>query len=218
VPWTDPHYYFVRSSGTGTTQLPSRAINVDPTAWWGLDRLSAGNVVDSMKAIDPSVAERAIGLLSSDFADDNRDNLRELAFQQRGQKFAYLPDSTPVSTDKANVRDGHYPIWGAIHFLAATDNGVPSAAARALVNQFIVPKLDETLVSAIIDAGFVPPCAMKVTHTMEVGALTTFQPPFGCSCFYENQVNHTSTCKTCSSPAECPTATPACNYGFCEKQ
>jgi len=218
VPWIDPHYYFVRSSGTGTTQLPSRAINVDPTTWWGLDRLSAGNLVDSMKAIDPSVAERAIGLLSSDFADDNRDNLRELAFQQRGQRFAYLPDSTPVSTDKANVRDGHYPIWGAIHFLAATDNGVPSAAARALVNQFIVPKLDENLVSAIIGAGFVPPCAMKVTHSMEVGTLTAFQPPFGCSCFYENQVNHTTACHACTSPADCTSAAPACNYGFCEKQ
>jgi hypothetical protein len=171
-----------------------------------------------MKAIDPSFAELAIGILSSDFADDNRNNLRELAFQQRGQRFAYLPDSNAVSTDKANVRDGHYPIWGAIHFLAATENGVPSAAARALISQFTVPKLDESLVSAIIGAGFVPPCAMKVTHTMEVGTLTAFQPPFGCSCFYENQVNHTTACHTCTSPADCTSAAPACNYGFCEKQ
>lgn len=218
IPWIDPHYYFVRSSGTGTTQLPSRATNIDPTLWWGLDRLSAGNLVDSMKAIDPSFAERAIGLLSSDFADDNRNNLRELAFQQRGQHFAYLPDSNAVSTDKANVRDGHYPIWGAIHFLAATENGVPLPAARALISQFTVAKLDENLVSAIIGAGFVPPCAMKVKHDMEVGTLSAFQPTFGCSCFYENQVNHTTTCHTCASTADCSSAAPACNYGFCEKQ
>jgi hypothetical protein len=219
TPWTDPHNYFVRSSGTGTIQLPSRAIGADPAMWWGLDRLSAGNLVDSMKVIDPSLAERAIGLLSSDFADDNRANLRELAFQQRGQHYAYLPDSNPDSIDKANVRDGHYPIWGAIHFLATTDSsGVPSPAAGALIGQFFVSKLEQSLVSAIVDAGFVPPCAMKVTHSAEVGMLMPFQPPFGCSCFYDNAVNHTTACHTCSSPADCSSSAPACNYGFCEKQ
>jgi hypothetical protein len=91
-------------------------------------------------------------------------------------------------------------------------------AARALISQFTVAKLDENLVSAIIGAGFVPPCAMKVKHDMEVGTLSAFQPTFGCSCFYENQVNHTTTCHTCASTADCSSAAPACNYGFCEKQ
>src|SRR5262249_54464486 len=48
APWTDPTQYFIRSSGTGTIQMPSRKINTMPTAWWGLDRLSASNLVDSM--------------------------------------------------------------------------------------------------------------------------------------------------------------------------
>src|SRR6185436_15925286 len=60
VPWTDPWLYFIRASGTGTVQLPSRAIGVDPAAWWGIDRLSATDLVASMVAVDPSAAERAI--------------------------------------------------------------------------------------------------------------------------------------------------------------
>ena len=218
APWIDPHYYFVRSSGTGTVQLPSRAIGLDPTMWWGIDRLSATNLVASMEAIDPSLAEGVIGLLSSDFADKSRANLRELAFQQRGQKFGYLADSTTESYDKANVRDGHYPIWGAIHLTAATTNGVPSQAASALITQFTVPKLDQNLVAAIVQSGFVPACAMNVMHTAEVGPLTAFTPAFGCGCFYDKRVNGATSCQSCGGPGDCSSSTPACNYGYCEKQ
>jgi len=217
-PWSDPHFYFTRSSGTGTTQLVARTVTVDPTMVWGIDRLSAGNLVASMEAIDPSVAENVIGLLSSDFADRSRANLRELAFQEHGQIYGYLPDSSVDSVDKANVRDGHYPIWGAIHLIAATQNGVPSQAASALITQFTVPKLDPELVAAIIDSGFVPPCAMKVNHTSELGALAGFEPAFGCSCFYDAKVNGKSTCTACGGPADCPSSAPACNYGYCEVQ
>ncbi len=132
APWTDAKYYFTRSSGTGTVQLVSKAIGIDPNMWWGIDRLSAPNLVASMQAIDPLVSESVIGVLSADFADRARSNLRQLAFQQRGQKYGYLPDSSPQVSDKANVRDGHYPIWGAIHFYANTTAGVPSQAASAL--------------------------------------------------------------------------------------
>lgn len=218
MPWTDPRLYFIRSSGTGTVQLPSRAIGIDPGAWWGIDRLSADNLVASLEAVDPSQAEGAIGILSSDFADRNRDNLRVLAFQQHGQRYAYYPDSNAVSFDKANVRDGHYPIWGAIHFMAATDNAVPSEAARALIKQFTVPKLDQTLVTAIIDAGFVPPCAMKVTHSSEIGPLSAFQPDFGCGCFYDKKVTGATSCQTCTASGDCTGAAKVCNYGFCEVQ
>lgn len=218
LPWTDPRLYFIRSAGTGTVQLPSRAITIDPGAWWGIDRLSADNLVASLEAVDPSQAEGAIGILSSDFADRSRANLRVLAFQQHGQRYAYYPDRAADSFDKANVRDGHYPIWGAIHFMAATDNAVPSEAARALITQFTVPKLDPTLVSAIIDAGFVPPCAMKVTHSSEIGPLSAFQPDFPCGCFYDKKVTGQASCQACTTPGDCTGAARACNYGFCEAQ
>ena len=218
APWSDPHYYFTRSSGTGTTQLAARGISLDPAKVWGIDRLSAANLAASLEAVDPSVAERAIGLLSSDFADRSRKNVRVLAFQQRGQLHAYLPDSSGARFDKSNVRDGHYPIWGAIHLMAATQSGVPSETARALLTRLTVAKLELEMVSAIIKSGFVPSCAMKVNHTSELGPLSIFKPEFGCGCFYDNEVNGRTSCTTCGGPGDCPTSAPACNYGYCEAQ
>jgi hypothetical protein len=222
MPWTDDQYYFTRGAGTGTTILPSMAIKLDPTRWWGIDRLSATNLVASMVAVDPTAAERTIGVLSSDFADKNRGNLRTLAFQQAGQKFGYLPDSTKDSFDKANVRDGHYPIWGAIHLMAATaSGGAPSPAASALISQLVASMLKQPVLTAIVAAGFVPSCAMTVTHDAEVGQLRAYKPAFDCSCFFEQQVNNGAAparCKSCRGPSDCGGATPACNYGFCEAQ
>jgi ABC-type phosphate transport system substrate-binding protein len=217
-PWVDPRLYFVRSSGTGTVQLVSRAINVPATAWWGIDRLSADNLRDSLEGIDPTVAEQAIGVLSSDFADRARANLNVLAFQAAGQSCGYLPDSTPVSYDKENVRDGHYPIWGPIHLYAATTNGVPSAAADALVRRFSVPRLEQTLLDAIVGAGYIPSCAMRVRRDQEMGPVVAWKPQFGCGCYYESKVNNHSTCAVCGGPGDCPASRPACNYGFCEEQ
>jgi hypothetical protein len=218
APWTDPRLFFVRSPGTGTIQLTSRAINVPPTAWWGIDRLSSDNLRDSMEGIDPASAEQAIGVLSSDFADQARDNLRVLAFQGAGQSCGYLPDSSPTSFDKANVRDGHYPIWGPIHLYATTTNGVPSPAADALVTRFSVPRLDQKLIDAVIQAGYIPACAMRVRRDQEMGPLMSFQPQFGCGCYFDNKVNGRSTCDACGGPGDCPASRPACNYGFCEVQ
>jgi hypothetical protein len=217
-PWTDPTLYFVRSAGTGTIQLPSRAIDVPASAWWGIDRLSADNLTASLEGIDPNSAEKAIGVLSSDFADRARDNLRVLMFQARGAGCAYLPDSTPTSYDKANVRDGHYPIWGPIHLFTVNNNSVPSLAAGALVTRFSVPRLEQPLLDAIVASGYIPQCAMKVQRTQEMGALASYQPQFGCGCYFEAKVNGKSTCKTCSGPGDCPSTAPACNYGYCEIQ
>lgn len=216
APWTDPTLYFVRGAGTGTSQLASRAIEVSPDQWWGLDRTSAANLLASMESVDPTVAEKAIGVLSSEFADSDRVKLRELAFQQHGESCGYLPDSASGAFDKQNVRDGHYPIWGALHLFAPTVNGVPSQAAGALVTRFTVPKLDPTLVGAVISAGFIPSCAMAVLRTTDLGPLASSQPQFGCGCFYAKQVSGSTSCASCAGAGDCPTSAPACNYGYCE--
>jgi hypothetical protein len=217
-PWSDPRLFFVRGSGTGTIQLTSKAINVPPTGWWGIDRLSSENLKESMEGIDPMSAEGAIGVLSSDFADQARPGLRQLYFQAAGQTCGYLTDSTKDSYDKANVRDGHYPTWGPIHLYAQTTNGVPSPAADALVTRFAVPKLDQKLLDAIVAGGYIPHCAMRVKRDQEMGPVMAYQPPFGCGCYYDAAVNGRSTCSPCNGPGDCPSSRPACNYGFCEVQ
>jgi hypothetical protein len=102
--------------------------------------------------------------------------------------------------------------------MAATQNSVPSDAARALITRLTVPKLDREMVSAIIESGFVPSCAMKVNHASELGPLTRFKPEFGCGCFYDHEVTHKTSCTLCGGPGDCPTSAPACNYGYCEAQ
>ncbi len=218
APWTDPTLYFVRSSGTGTMQLPARAISVPSNQWWGIDRLSADNLRDTMEGIDPGSAEKAIGVLSSDFADRARANLRVLSFQGQGQSCGYLPDSTDETFDKANVRDGHYSIWGPIHLFTTNQNSVPSQAAGALVTRFTVPKLEEPLLDAIIGSGYIPACAMRVHRDSEMGPLESYQPELSCGCYFDNQVNGKSSCGVCTGPADCSSDHPACNYGFCEIQ
>jgi len=217
-PWTDPKLFFIRAAGTGTIQLSSKAIDVLPGKWWGIDRLSADNVRDSMEGIDPNSAEKAIGVISSDFADKARNNLRVLSFQGVGQNCGYLPDSNATSLDKVNVRDGHYPIWGPIHLYAQTTNGVPSDAAKALVTRFSVPRLEQQLLAAIVNSGYIPACAMRVKRDQEMGPLASFQPELGCGCFFESIVNGRSNCATCKTSADCPSTRNACNYGFCEQQ
>ena len=163
-----------------------------------------------------SAPDASIGILSIDYADKARGNLRVLFLQAEGQMTGYLPDSSATSTNKANVRDGHYPLWGYVHFYAATSNGAPSASAGAFVTRFSVPKLDRDLVNAMIDASLVPQCAMKVARDAEVGAFIPNPYKFQCGCYFDFRTTGRASCNACASPNECPPSTPACNYGICE--
>ncbi|MEO8555020.1 MAG: hypothetical protein ABI678_33805, partial [Kofleriaceae bacterium] len=219
MPWTDPKLYFIRNSGSGTQQMISRAINVDAKKWWGLDRGSSGAVRDKMEAVTPDKAEQSIGIISTDFADAERSRLRILSFKGTDQTCAYYPDSTLFTRDKANVRDGHYGIWGPIHFYANVTNGSPSTAAGALVTRFTLPRLDQAMLDAIIKIGFVPSCAMNVSRSEEMGPLSQYSPEFHCGCYFDATVpggTAPANCKACNGPADCDPAHPACNNGFCE--
>jgi len=219
APYVDPTLFFVRNSGSGTQQMISRAIEIDAKKWWGIDRGASGKVRDLLEAVPQTKSGASIGILSTDFADAERARLRILAFKAKGQDCGYLPDSTAFTRDKTNVRDGHYAIWGPVHFFAQVSGGVPSAAAAAFVTRFSLPRLDQPLLDAITKSGLVPACAMKVQRTAEMGPLTPFLPNFACGCYFEANVpNGTApaSCIPCDGPAACPASAPACNNGFCE--
>jgi hypothetical protein len=223
APWTNPSLYFVRNSGTGTQQMIGHAINVPAGSFWGIDRGSAAEVDALLRVIsDQQLAEQSIGIISADYYDDDRSNLKALAFKADGQECAYLPDSTAYKKDKENVRDGHYPIWGPVHFFATVSEGVPvSAAAQAFVSVVSVPNLPKALLDAFIGSSLVPACAMKVQRSSELGALSTYQPPFGCGCYFEASLNGAapSGCTSCNTANDCTDPShPACNLGFCEVQ
>ena len=216
-PWIDPAYYFVRNASSGTQQMLASAIGAPAPNWWGGDRGGSGAVASQMGLLlDPTIAEKAIGILAGDVAAQTPDLLRVLKFQAKGQSCAYAPDSSPFILDKTNLRDGHYPIWGPVHFFARTTNGIPSVAASALVSRFAAPKPDQKLLDSIIATHVVPKCAMRVTRSIEMGPLSSYTTDSRCSCYYEKGATGKTSCQVCTKASECPGSAPACNYGYCE--
>jgi len=175
-PWENPQFLYIRGQGTATLRLVAKEIGLLPNQFWGTDQGNAAAMAANLGVLTkPEEANAALGIIGSDFYDQpiNRDRIKALGFQAGGQKCAYLPDSSLTSLDKINVRDGHYPLWGRIHFFAARANGLfVSPTATAFLTLFSNPYLDPEILAALIKAGFVPPCAMKVTRTQELGDFT----------------------------------------------
>jgi hypothetical protein len=212
-PWTKPDLYFVRNAGTGTQQMIGRAIRVSADRFWGIDQGSALNMAQTLTLInDPVQAQQAIGIISVDYYDTNRMKLKALAFKASGQTCAYLPDSSAHTADKRNVRDGHYPIWGPLHFFSSR-NRTPAAAEFLTA----VTASDTTSVlDAYIAASLVPTCAMLVQRDTEVGPLSPY-PGHQCGCYFESKTGPLPPeCAVCQVDSDCPGARPACNYGYCE--
>jgi hypothetical protein len=116
-----------------------------------------------------------------------------------------------------NVRDGHYPLWGYVHFLTPIGaGGVPSDAARAFITRFSVSRLDQQLVDNIIAASLIPQCAMKVMRSAE-GADVKPSNGLQCGCYFDFKTTGKTDCQPCMSPSDCPSDHSACNYGYCEQ-
>ena len=96
-----------------------------------------------------------------------------------------------------------------------------SPTADAFLKLFANPVLPADIFAALIKAGFVPPCAMKVTRTTELGDFTYAVPPAtACGCAFDAQVGVTPldpACTTCTTDIDCAaTGRPSCRYGYCE--
>jgi hypothetical protein len=217
VPWVDKNALFVRAATTGTNGIISRGIDVPSTNWWGIDQRTAPNLVNQIKSASVNDAEKTIGTLSIDFADREKDNMHILYFQPKGALAGFLPDAQSVTREKQNVRDGHYPLWGPIHLYARQVNGVLTDAAGAFITNFSVPRPDQRLLDATIEAGSVPACAMRVTRDAEMGPLRPNKATFQCHCYYEKKLNGSTSCKPCAGPADCTADRPACSLNFCER-
>lgn len=220
VPWTDPSVMLIRSPTAGTQQMIAKAIGVPVNKWWGVDQLSNDAMRTNLRALgsNPQLAEKTIGILQTEFSDVDKDNYKVLAFQGKNQKCGYLPDKTILSRDKLNVREGRYTIWGPLHFYARTYPTVPKDGPAAVVTRFTAQKIDQELLDAIIAAHEIPRCAMRVKRDGELTDLKPYVPEVGCSCYFESKVVGAvaDECQTCKFNADCPSARPACNYGFCE--
>jgi hypothetical protein len=228
VPWTDPTVILQRNSSSGTQNMIATAINVLAAKWQPAANTHASSdllYADLTKAETAGNAAAAIGILSTDYVDVHRDKVKELAYQHYGQTCGYLPDSSPTSFDKVNVRDGHYMIWGAMHLYAhATAGKSPNADAQAVLDLLSLEADDGTMIATEAKGGVVPDCAMHVSRDSEIGPLASYEPAHGCECkyLYEATGKVPADCKTCTEAtkaADCKVAGSrgtACNFGYCE--
>jgi ABC-type phosphate transport system substrate-binding protein len=218
-PWVDESRIFQRDSQSGTQRMVAAAIGVEGTIWRGTRTTGSGDLRAKVSAALPS--EAALGILSSEVAQENRQTLRVLAYQHYGQNCGYYPDKEETSNEKQNVRDGHYAIWGPLHlFTQMGSNGYPANAQAADVIGFMTGTRPAPsgidLVTLEAQHHVIPQCAMRVSRSEEIGAMSSFAPAQSCSCFYDKVANGSTDCMPCSNKTDCPAATPFCNYGYCE--
>lgn len=219
APWTDPTFLF--QNPTSTAQLDfGIAIGVPPTVWHGsLQSGSNQTVTAIVTSTDP---EKTLTCMGTDLVESisRSSTLKELAYQDFGQSCAYYPNLTATSADKANVRNGLYPVWGFTHMLTKVNSqNVPlSHNAGQIVLYFTgdSPTPTGNFLQFVIQDRLVPPCAMSVTRSFEMGPLSPYAPTPSCGCYFDNVATGSTNCKSCLSAADCPAESPNCNLGFCE--
>jgi hypothetical protein len=220
TPWVDTNFFFVRDETSGTQQVISSMIDVPANHWWGAKAEGSSVIIPGMAAVSAADAEKAIGTLPTENAQSTnlgaKSSLRILAFQAKGQIAAFWPDSTVDSSDKMNVRDGHYALWGPLHLFAHLVNGQPSVNAAPIVTRFTSTNLAPQVLQAVSDNYLVPRCAMRVRRTTEGGPISAYTPDASCGCYFDFRTTGQTTCKSCSVDGDCTTNAPKCNYGYCE--
>jgi hypothetical protein len=224
APWTNEELIEQRSASSGTQNMIARAIGVPAALWHGQTNATSQDVLNALLAagmLGAPSASASIGILGTDYADGARGQVRVLAFQAYGQDCAVYPDSTATSEDKANVRDGRYPIWGPVHLLARlTSQGVTTNATVGQIIDYLsgtAPLPGQgNLIQLYATNHLVPTCAMHVTRTTDGADVSAYSSPQPCSCYYDTLVSGTTNCASCAGANDCAPGTPNCSYGYCE--
>jgi ABC-type phosphate transport system substrate-binding protein len=219
APWTDESVIFKRDVNSGTQRMIAAALGVPADRWKGTATTGSSDLLQKLSMAAPR--ENAIGILAADVAQDNRTVVKTLAYQNSKQSCGYYPDHDLTSNEKANVRDGHYAIWGPLHLLTRLgSSGYPVKPAAGDVIGFLTGtktapgQLDLVFLEA--QRHVVPQCAMKVKRSQEMGSTSPFAPTGACGCYYEKVANGATRCTACQRATDCPASAPICSYGFCE--
>ncbi|MCL2449523.1 MAG: hypothetical protein FWD17_11295, partial [Polyangiaceae bacterium] len=233
APWTDPTQLQIRSAASGTQSMIGAAIGVPPDQWQGVGHATSSDVGAALVAAGQSsyqaVIDSALGILASDYLLQSSAQLRGLAVQDENTSCGYFPSTTATAHDAANVRDGHYPLWGPSHFYARV-NSHRQTPLKSGVTQFInglsgvtpLPGLD--LVGEYAQKGLVPTCAMSVTRADDGNNYTPYTPAPTCNCYFDFIATGATTCRPCSTNADCQADSPNCNkwgpspqQGYCDR-
>jgi hypothetical protein len=218
APWTDEANLFRRDANSAAQLFIGLSIGVPVSKFKGQDTKSNSGTVTAVAA--STTPEAALGLVSGEVADANRDKVRILAYQQTGQSCGYWPDSTSTTFDKRNVRTGQYYIWADGHWFAKIDGSgtIVDPGASEFIGLFngsyTLDGVDPTRIS--IEAKSVPQCAMEVTRTADIGDIQSYAPPEPCGCFFDSVATGTTSCAPCKVDADCSASAPHCRHDYCE--
>lgn len=232
APWTDPTQLQIRSANSGTQALIAAAIGVPPAQWKGVGHSTSQQVGDALIAAgqtgNSQVAASALGILASDYLLQNTQVLSGLAVQDENTTCSYYPNTTAFARDNANVRDGHYPLWGPSHFYASVDPST-NLPRKGGVAKFIdglngvTPVAGLDLVAEYASKGLVPQCAMHVTRSSDGGDYAPFKPTVTCNCYFDLHATGATECRSCNANSDCPASAPNCNkfgpqpqQGYCD--
>ena len=229
LPWSDPGFVFVRHGGSSTQLTIGANIGLPGTQWNSnlMSYQGSGEVRDAIIAQNTTGnAEKVLAILNSSKWEAASNDMKVLAFQPFNNCIGALyPDSTATSRDKRNVRDGHYPLWTNLRYIARVDgsgdlitsNG-EEAAARAqrfldlMLGDAAIDALDVN--NAVVQTGNVPACAMRVKRDVDGGPVSAFEHPTPCECYFLEQNGVDSGCTECTNDDPCGSG--KCRSGYCE--
>jgi ABC-type phosphate transport system substrate-binding protein len=217
-----------RQASSGTQALLAAAIGVPADRWRGVTHRNSDELAANLLSVlnDVGTANQTLGILGVDYIDsrDLRAQVRILAYRDTLQGCAVYPDSTATARDRRNVRDGHYPLWGPVHFLIRSNEaGQPadprtrqelSDAIAYLTGTKVLPN-GVRMIDLYADSGLVPECAMRVTRGRDGGDIRPFRSPSPCGCLFEERVTGSSSCVRCDVQGDCA-ADEVCSLGYCE--
>ncbi len=219
MPWNVPSETYDRNTTSAAAIIVGLGIGVPPSKLQGTDGKSDTNtVVDVGLAAQP---QAAIGFVSGEVADASRSMVNVLAYQDKGQSCGWYPSSTSMALDKRNVRNGHYPLWAPIRFVAAVDGtGTPTdAAAKAFIGYFggtVAPPSGVDVNALVIESGGILQCAMQVQRQTDMGPLQPYSPAAPCGCYFDATATGSTSCQACTTSATCPASATHCRFGYCE--
>jgi hypothetical protein len=219
APWTDPAQINSRNTTSAAGIAVAAAGGFPPERLFDNDVRTNVQMVTNLSA--STNPEAAIGFVSGDVADRARDRVRTLAYQHRGQRAGFWPDSSATSFDKRGIRFGTYWLWTATYFYAPVgSDGRPLNANAARFIDFAtgaIPPTDEVPAFDLLVGGSnIPRCAMHVNRRGDYTELFPWEAPVPCDCYYESLATGATTCTPCGEDAQCGGDTPFCRFGFCE--
>lgn len=218
-PWTVAAAIATRSSTSAAGLLLAKAADIP------LRPVGYKDVSDNQGAINHVLAQpdanTALGFCSTETAeaDANVSKVRTLAFKAFDQDYAYLPNSTASSFDKKNIREGRYFLWNPHHFFGLKEKlgaGKPLQTFIDIVTSKAEPPGGQSFLDLQVGVKNIPSCAMRVNRDGDMAPLYSWKPEHSCGCYYDFKTTGSTSCKSCTTAADCGAGSFECNVGYCE--